>query len=180
MKEFEGDKYYYGTMVIGTLYSREYTEWLEEQLEDLNQIQKQSEVLNLKQEKTDLKPIQEELQKTKDERETMINAFVAFRKEFEGRDWIIQGRGPYTYDDEGYQKEVEVLFDTFKSIERDMWKGIESKTFEYKNEIKKPLLDRIKLLEEVLDVAVKYLLPMVGDDSETGVKINNAINNKIS
>lgn len=86
-----------------------------------------------------------------DEREVLIKAFADITKEFKGRDWITDGRGPYSFDDEGYRKEVSYLFDAFKKIERQVWSNIKSKTFEYKNQIQEPLIKRNEELEAMLE-----------------------------
>ena len=83
-----------------------------------------------------------------DEREALIKAFVSIREEFEGRDWLMEGRGPYPYDDDEYKQEVRYIMDAFNEIEKKLWKNIKSKTFEYRNRIEEPLLKRIKELEE--------------------------------
>ena len=90
-----------------------------------------------------------------DEREVLIKAFSDVSKEFEGREWIKEGRGPYAYDDDEYRKEVTYLFEAFDKIKSEMWSNIQSKTFEYKNQIEEPLLkqrdEALELLKKTTD-----------------------------
>lgn len=86
-----------------------------------------------------------------DEREVLIKAFSDVTKEFEGREWIKEGRGPYTYDDDEYRKEVSYLFQSFEKIKSEMWLNIKSKTFEYKNQVEEPLLKQNKEMRELLE-----------------------------
>lgn len=76
------------------------------------------------------------------EREVLIKAFSDITKEFEGREWIMDGRGSYKYDDDEYRKEVTYLYEAFKKIKNEMWSKIKSKTYEYKNEIERPFLEK--------------------------------------
>lgn len=94
---------------------------------------------------------EDEMQQVADEREVMIKAFSDVTKEFEGRKWITEGRGPYTYDDEGYRKEVTYLFKAFEKIKSEMWSNIKSKTFEYKNQVEAPFLKREDEMRELLE-----------------------------
>lgn len=87
-----------------------------------------------------------------DEREVLIKAFSDVTKEFDGREWIREGRGSYTYDDEGYRNEVTYLFEAFKRIKSKMWSNIKSKTFEYKNQVEAPLLKNIDELKEQIEL----------------------------
>lgn len=90
-------------------------------------------------------------QQIQDEREALIKAFDAVRKEFKGRTWLMEGRGCYPYNDDRYKEEVRYIMDVFNQINSDLWRQIKSKTFEYRNAIEKPLLDRIDKLEEQLN-----------------------------
>lgn len=83
------------------------------------------------------------------EREVLIKAFSDVTKEFEGREWIMEGRGCYAFDDDEYRKEVQYLYEAFENIKTEMWSNIKSKTYEYKNKIEQPFL---KQNEEVLYV----------------------------
>ena len=89
----------------------------------------------------------EKAQQAMDEREVLINAFDAIRKEFLGRWWLKEGRGNYPYDDERYKEEVRYIMDAFNEIESNVWKNIKSKSFEYRKSIEKPLLEKIERLE---------------------------------
>jgi len=79
--------------------------------------------------------LNDELRLAADEREVLVKAFDEIRKSFEGRDWIMEGRGMYPYNDDRYKLEVKYLFDEFKKIKDKAWANIKSKTFEYKNRI---------------------------------------------
>lgn len=81
------------------------------------------------------------------EREVLIKAFSEVTQEFEGRGWIMDGRGCYAFDDQEYRKEVGYLFEAFERIKLDMWSKTKSKTYEYKNKIEAPLLKEIEELK---------------------------------
>lgn len=85
------------------------------------------------------------------EREVLIKAFSDVSKEFEGRKWIMDGRGCYSFDDDEYRKEVSYLFESFEKIKSEMWSNIKSKTFEYKNNIEAPLLSKISDMQKMLE-----------------------------
>lgn len=70
-----------------------------------------------------------------DEKEVMMQAFDKVRQLFESRSWIMEGRGSYRYDDDRYKEEVRYLFDEFDQLQKDTWKNIKSKSFEYRNKI---------------------------------------------
>jgi len=89
-------------------------------------------------------------QQAMDEREVLIKAFDAVRKEFKGRTWLMEGRGCYPYNDDRYKEEVRYIMDAFNEINKNVWKEIKSKTFEYRNIIEKPLLEKISKLESQL------------------------------
>lgn len=98
------------------------------------------------------------------EKEVMIIAFDKVRKMFDLRSWIMQGRGPYPYDDDRYKEEVRYLFDEFDALQKDVWKNIKTKTFEYRNKIiesykaeqpvptvdEDELIEAIKLIKEAI------------------------------
>ncbi len=90
-------------------------------------------------------------QQVMDEREVLIKAFDAIRKEFKGRTWLMEGRGCYPYNDDRYKEEVRYIMDAFNEINANVWKDIKSKTFEYRNAVEKPLLDKIKQLENEIE-----------------------------
>ncbi len=105
------------------------------------------------------------IQQAIDEREALVKAFAEITGVFEGRSWIIEGRGAYPYDDDRYKEEVRKMMDEFNAIKTDLWRQFRSKTYEYKQSIEKPLLDKIKELEsrseplndEVLFQMAEYL-----------------------
>ncbi|MBC7947199.1 MAG: hypothetical protein H7Y42_04915 [Chitinophagaceae bacterium] len=70
-----------------------------------------------------------------DEKEVMMQAFDKVRKLFEGREWIMDGRGSYRYGDDRYKEEVRYLYDEFDAIYKDTWANIKSKTYEYREKI---------------------------------------------
>lgn len=69
------------------------------------------------------------------EREVMIQAFYKVRQLFQNREWIMDGRGSYPYDDDRYKEEVRYLFDEFEALYSETFSNIKSKTFEYRDEI---------------------------------------------
>lgn len=69
------------------------------------------------------------------EKEVMMQAFDKVRKLFEGREWIMEGRGSYPYNDDRYKEEVRYLYDEFDALQKDTWNSIESKSFEYRKAI---------------------------------------------
>lgn len=69
------------------------------------------------------------------EKEVMIAAFAKIMNAFKLRDWIMQGRGCYPYNDDRYKEEVRYLYDEIEKIENDTWKNIKTKTFEYREKI---------------------------------------------
>lgn len=69
------------------------------------------------------------------EKEIIMQAFDKVRKMFEGRSWIMEGRGSYRYDDDRYKEEVRYLYEEFDALQTDTWKNIKSKSFEYRNKI---------------------------------------------
>lgn len=69
------------------------------------------------------------------EREIMIQAFYEVRKIFECRDWIMEGRGIYPYNDDRYKEEVRYLYDEFDALQKKVWANIKSYTYEYRKKI---------------------------------------------
>lgn len=95
--------------------------------------------------------VRKEAQQIADEREAVIKAFDLIRKEFKGRTWLMEGRGRYPYNDDRYKEEVRYIMDAFNEINHSLWKQIKSKTFEYKNAIERPLLEKIGEMEETIN-----------------------------
>jgi hypothetical protein len=85
----------------------------------------------------------EELTRSADEREVLVQAFDKITKEFEGRDWIMEGRGCYPYNDDRYKQEVRYIFDAFTKIKKEVWANIKSKSFEYRDRIKAEALSQL-------------------------------------
>ncbi len=69
------------------------------------------------------------------EKEVMMQAFDKVRKLFEGRQWVMDGRGPYGWNDDRYQQEVRLMYDEFDVLQKETWKNIQSKSFEYRHAI---------------------------------------------
>lgn len=88
-----------------------------------------------------------------DENEALIQAFDKIRAEFEGRHWLMEGRGCYPYDDERYKEEVRCIMDRFNEISKELWSNIKSKTFEYRNQIEANLLAKLPTEEQIYQMA---------------------------
>ena len=86
-----------------------------------------------------------------DEREALFQAFDKIRASFKGRHWLMEGRGCYPYDDERYKEEVRYIMDEFEEINTSLWKQIKSKSFEYKEMIRKNILAELQSKEPVRD-----------------------------
>lgn len=69
------------------------------------------------------------------EKEIMMQAFDRVRQIFESRNWIMEGRGSYPYNDDRYKEEVRYLFDEFEAIRKDTWANVKTKSFEYRKRI---------------------------------------------
>lgn len=69
------------------------------------------------------------------EKEIMMKAFDRVRKLFELRSWIMEGRGSYPYDDDRYKEEVRYLYEEFDALQNDTWANIQSKSFQYRQQI---------------------------------------------
>jgi hypothetical protein len=70
-----------------------------------------------------------------DEKEIMMQAFENVRQLFEGRQWIMDGRGSYPYNDDRYKEEVRYMYDEFEAIRKDTWANIQSKSVDYRKRI---------------------------------------------
>ena len=91
--------------------------------------------------------IRKEWQQCADEKEAAIKAFTEIRKSFEGRHWLMEGRGMYPYNDDRYKEEVRYIMNEFKEINSKFWSEIKSKTFEYRQKIEEPLIREVAELE---------------------------------
>lgn len=91
-------------------------------------------------------------QQAMDEREVLIKGYDAIRKLFKSRDWLMEGRGCYPYNDDRYKQEVRYIMDAFNEINKNVWRDIKSKTFEYKKAVEKPLLEKISELEKSIKI----------------------------
>lgn len=80
-------------------------------------------------------PNMEELMNSADEREVMAQAFEKVRKLFAGREWLMEGRGNYPYNDDGYKEEVRYMMDEFNKIKSELWRNVKSKTADYRQRI---------------------------------------------
>lgn len=74
------------------------------------------------------------------EKEVMMRAFHNVKQIFEGRKWIMEGRGCYPYDDDRYKEEVRYMYDEFDQVFNDTWCNIKSKSIEYREWIIKVYL----------------------------------------
>ena len=70
-----------------------------------------------------------------DEREVLIQTLDAVRKIFEYREWIMEGRGAYPYNDEKYREEVRYMYNEFDALMKNTWQNIKSKSNEYRNDV---------------------------------------------
>ncbi|MFA6889285.1 MAG: hypothetical protein WC254_07360 [Candidatus Woesearchaeota archaeon] len=94
-----------------------------------------------------------------DEKEALIKAFAEVQKCFEGREWLMQGRGCYTFDDDKYKEEVRYIMDEFNAITTNLWRQIKSKSFDYKDAIIKSDEAReywLKQSDAVVKTAERY------------------------
>ncbi len=91
------------------------------------------------------------------ESEIMIKAFAAVQEIFEGRTWLIEGRGAYPYNDDRYKEEVRYIMDEFNEVKTKAWKQIESKSFEYRDSIIKPYQDQITNLQSEKEELIELL-----------------------
>jgi len=69
------------------------------------------------------------------EKEVMMKAFDDVRRIFEGRQWIMEGRGSYPYNDDRYKEEVRYLYNEFDAIYKNTWANIKSKSVDYRQQI---------------------------------------------
>jgi hypothetical protein len=69
------------------------------------------------------------------EKEVMIRAFDKIRQIFSGRQWIMDGRGSYPYNDDRYREEVRYMYDEFDALVKDTWANIKSHSSEYRQAI---------------------------------------------
>jgi hypothetical protein len=69
------------------------------------------------------------------EKEIMLKAFDKVRQIFEGRQWVMEGRGSYPYNDDRYREEVRYMYDEFDSLVKDTWANIKSHSSEYRQAI---------------------------------------------
>lgn len=69
------------------------------------------------------------------EKEVMMNAFNEVRRIFEGRVWIMEGRGSYPYNDDRYREEVRYMYNEFDELHKNTWANIKSHSSEYRQAI---------------------------------------------
>lgn len=98
---------------------------------------------------TELPSLPEELKRAADEREVFVQAFDKITKEFEGRHWLMEGRGTYPYNDERYKEEVRYIMDAFKAIKEDVWRQVKSGTHQYKGRIIKEYITSTSYVSEI-------------------------------
>lgn len=66
------------------------------------------------------------------EKEIMMQAFDKVRQIFEGRQWVMDGRGSYPCNDDRYKEEVRYMYNEFDQVVKDTWANIKSKSIEYR------------------------------------------------
>lgn len=75
----------------------------------------------------DIKSLEAELEKAKEkikvlesalrfDKTGLAGALASVVSEVNARRWILEGRGPYTYDDKAYQREAKLAFDSIEEI----------------------------------------------------------------
>jgi hypothetical protein len=77
----------------------------------------------------------EQISQDAHEKEVMMKAFGKVRQLFEGRQWIMEGRGSYLYNDDRYREEVRYMYDEFNALVKDTWANIKSNSSEYRQAI---------------------------------------------
>lgn len=90
------------------------------------------------------------------EKEVMMKAFDDVRKIFEGRAWIMEGRGSYPYNDDRYKEEVRYLYNEFDAIQKATWAKIKSKSIDYRHQIIADYLNENKQQRAVWVKASEY------------------------
>ena len=80
-------------------------------------------------------PHPEQISQDAHEKEVMMRAFDKVRQIFERRQWIIEGRGSYPYNDDRYKEEVRYMYNDFDQLFKDTWANIKSKSIEYRKAI---------------------------------------------
>lgn len=87
------------------------------------------------------------------EKEIMMQAFDKVRQIFVGRQWIMEGRGSYPYNDDRYQQEVRYMYDEFDQVVKDTWANIKSKSADYRKAIIAEYLESAAGREEAVAFA---------------------------
>ena len=93
-------------------------------------------------------PNMQELMNSADEREVMAQAFEKVRELFAGREWLMEGRGNYPYNDDRYKEEVRYMMDAFNKIKSELWRNVKSKTADYRQRIIKEYIQEQESLKE--------------------------------
>lgn len=92
------------------------------------------------------------------EREVIMQAFDKVRKIFQGRSWVMEGRGSYPYNDDRYKEEVRYMYDEFDAVAKDTWKNIKSHSSEYRRAIVAEYLATAAAESEELPNDIKRVL----------------------
>lgn len=50
------------------------------------------------------------------ESDALFNVINGVKKELSSRDWLLEGRGPYRYDDDRYREEAGLAFDAMRTL----------------------------------------------------------------
>ncbi len=77
----------------------------------------------------------EQIRQDTHEKEIMMKAFVKVRQIFEGRQWIMDGRGSYPYNDDRYREEVRYMYNELDALVKDTWANIKSHSSDYRRAI---------------------------------------------
>jgi hypothetical protein len=96
---------------------------------------------------------QQQLRDAAHEREIMIQAFDKVRQIFEGRKWVMDGRGCYPYNDDRYKEEVRYMYDEFDKVFNRTWGSIKSKSADYRQWIIENHTDYSALKERFEDLS---------------------------
>lgn len=106
----------------------------------------------------ELKEENERLIQDRDEKEILINALDQFRTAFHSRQWLTEGRGNYTHDDDRYKLEVKYLLDEFEKINRKAWAANQDKDTRLSEIFSQRVSSEVADLREALELARKVLI----------------------
>lgn len=90
------------------------------------------------------------------EKEVMMQAFDKVRHIFEGRQWVMDGRGSYPYNDDRYKEEVRYMYNEFDQVVKDTWANIKSKSVDYRKAIIAEYLESAAGRKEAVEKAMAF------------------------